>query len=77
MANYPRSCIHLASLLEGSKFQGATTLWTSSRYLLHIRIYSAGIQVALQDVTINLGIFMDIWIRARTMQAISSAVDRV
>jgi len=70
MASYPRSCIYLASLLEGSKFRGTTTFWTSSRYLLHISIYSAGIQVAWQDVTIYLGIiFMDTWIRARMRQA--------
>ena len=60
MANYPRSHIYLASLLETSEFQGATTVWTSLRFLLRIRIYPAYIQVVWQNVTINLGIFLDI-----------------
>jgi hypothetical protein len=64
--NYPHSRIYLASLLEASKFQGATTLWTSSRFLLRIRIYPTRIQVAWEDVTIYLGIFRDIWICTRT-----------
>ena len=54
MANYPRSYIYFASLLEASGIQGATTLWTSLRYLLCIRIYPARSQVAWQDVTIYL-----------------------
>jgi hypothetical protein len=71
MASYPRSCIYLAPLLEGSGFQGAPTFWTSARCLLRIRIYPTRIQVAWRDVTtqIYLGIFMDIWIRVRTRQA--------
>jgi len=67
MANYPRSCIYLAPLLEGSGFQGATAVWTNARFLLRIRIYPTRLQVAWEDVTtqIYLGIFMDICIRPR------------
>ena len=65
MAKYPRSCKYLAPLLEGSGFEGATTVWTSARYLLRIRIYPTRIQAAWDDVIIQiyLGIFVDIWIR--------------
>jgi hypothetical protein len=68
MANYPCSYIYLASLLEGSGCQGATTLWTDPGLLLCIKIYPTRIQVAWQDVTtqVYLGIFIDICIRART-----------
>jgi hypothetical protein len=71
MAKYPGSCIHLTTLLEASKFRGASTLYTSPRFLLGTRIYPTRIQVAWQDVTtqIYLGIFMVVWIRARTRQA--------
>ena len=59
MANYPRSYIYFASLLEASGIQGATTLWTSPRFFLCSSICPARIQVACQDVTIQLGIFVD------------------
>jgi hypothetical protein len=67
MANYPRSYIYLTSLLEGSECRGATTVRTDPGFLLCIKIYPTCIQVAWEDVTtqIYLGIFMDIWIRAR------------
>ena len=59
MANYPRSRICFASLLEDSGIQGAATLRTNPRFRLCIGIYPARIQVAWQDVTIYLGISMD------------------
>ena len=68
MAKYPRSCIYLTSLLEGSGCQGTTAVWTDPGFLLRIKIYPTRIQVAWEDVTtqIYLGILMDVWIRART-----------
>lgn len=60
MADYPRSCIYLAPLLEASRIQRATTLWTSARYLLLTRIYPTRVQVPWQGVTIYLSVFMDL-----------------
>ena len=59
MANYPRKYICFASLLEASGIRGAATLRTNPRFRLCIGIYPARIQVAWQDVTIYLGIFID------------------
>jgi hypothetical protein len=61
MADYPCSCVYLASVLEGSECQGATTVWADPGFLLRIKIYPTHIQVAWEDVTtqIYLGIFMD------------------
>jgi hypothetical protein len=72
MAKYPRSYIYLTSLLEGSGCQGATTVWTDPGLLLCIKIYPTRIQVVWQDITtqIYLGIFMDIWVRARTRRQV-------
>ena len=54
MANYPRSYIYLASLLEGSEYQGTTAVWTDPGFLLYIKIYPTRIQVAWQDVTTQI-----------------------
>ena len=60
MANYPRSCVYLTSLLEGPECQGAATVWTDPGFLLCIKIYPARIQATWEDVTtqIYLGIHM-------------------